>query len=1034
MVYSIWADGVCIHHDAYLQKGHKVLSPKLTMEDSAAGSLTMTVPPINVGYSSVQRLSSEIVVKRDGEEIWSGRVIGEKQGFHNSRVLTCEGELAYLNDTIQPPAEYRSYSVRGLLEAVIAVHNSMSEKRFTVGSVTVTDLPEDEYRYTNYETTLDFIREILLGKHGGHIRVRKVNGVRYLDYLSDWADTNSQTIRFGTNLLDFTRNWDSTTLATAILPRGARLENVFEYEHAVTSVRIQRGLSDDSHFLPNTWSTSETYTNGMYLWERIKMTLRNGETEYSQPKIIISPTITYKAVKANANTNPSSHDWFEKVNGDYIGTSDTTVDTTKTYYTRSVSIGGKSGVQSVRSQYYLSSSRSDTEDGQWLETVPAFQEDHYYFCRSMITWSDGTSSSNVETCAKSAVEDTNQHPDDYLTVASVNDGDIYVRSPEAIQTYGWIARIVDFDDVTVATNLLERGQAYLTDSQFEKLVLELKAVDLHYLNPEIEAISLLDRIRCVSPPHGMDRYFPVTKIEIPLDKPENTSYILGLEMHVSLTSATVRAQTSADTASNRATSAAVSSKQSFRTLSANQELILEEAKSSAASLINQAVNGYITVVQGPNHSESLVISDASDYTKATRYWVWNINGLGYTSDGGNSFGVAMTMDGAIVADFITAGTLNAGIIRAGIIRDAAGTNFWNLETGEFQLTTNTRVLDPGSSSYSNIVTVDSVTAQVTNATQKTVVATDVEYGNSDSESTNPVLWTSDANWVQGKYLWTRVKMTLKDNTIEYSQPKKIAGTTGLGVASVVEEYYLSTSDRIRAGGSWSETQPDWVDGRYYWTHSKITWSDGSVTYTPDTPAKALTSGNQSTNDLSRALTQQEIFNRLTNNGQSQGIYLQHGRLYINAEYLVSGTIASRSGDVKWDLDAGTLWTEEYWSEYADGGTADIYASFSLVGGGLTLSWRRNRSGALEHEIGSSHLTVSNDDADIKGWAFDLEEDGDYLAWSDYAGTAPNGAKTYNYVMMYARNDIDIGVPVRGGAITFFCDIDMTGHRIFNASI
>lgn len=45
-------------------------------------------------------------------------------------------------------------------------------------------------------------------------------------------------------------------------------------------------------------------------------------------------------------------------------------------------------------------------------------------------------------------------------------------------------------------------------------------------------------------------------------------------------------------------------------------------------------------------------------------------------------------------------------------------------------------------------------------------------------------------------------------------------------------------------------------------------------------------------DLDQSLTQQDIFNRLTNNGQTQGIYLRNGRLYINASYIGSGTLSA----------------------------------------------------------------------------------------------------------------------------------------------
>ena len=189
-----------------------------------------------------------------------------------------------------------------------------------------------------------------------------------------------------------------------------------------------------------------------------------------------------------------------------------------------------------------------------------------------------------------------------------------------------------------------------------------------------------------------------------------------------------------------------------------------------------------------------------------------------------------------------------------------------------------------------------------------VVSTDVQYGLSDSASTQPTSWTTTALWQQGKHLWTRVKMTLADGSVQYTTPRRITNDKGIGAAEVVEQYYLSTSQTTQTGGSWQNAQPTWVKGRYYWTRSKITWSDGTVTYTTPTLARALTSGNQSTDDLDDNLTQQEVFNRLTNNGQTQGIYLSNKRLYINASYIATGTISDASGRNYWNLSSGYLRT------------------------------------------------------------------------------------------------------------------------------
>lgn len=115
----------------------------------------------------------------------------------------------------------------------------------------------------------------------------------------------------------------------------------------------------------------------------------------------------------------------------------------------------------------------------------------------------------------------------------------------------------------------------------------------------------------------------------------------------------------------------------------------------------------------------------------------------------------------------------------------------------------------------------------------------------------------------------------------------IQGEAGIGVEGIVEQYYLSNSSTTQTGGSWSTAQPAWKKGKYIWTRSEITWTDNSVTYTDPVLAKAINGANEAVDDLDTSLDQQEVFNRLTNNGKAQGIILQNGQLYINAEYIQS---------------------------------------------------------------------------------------------------------------------------------------------------
>ena len=86
--------------------------------------------------------------------------------------------------------------------------------------------------------------------------------------------------------------------------------------------------------------------------------------------------------------------------------------------------------------------------------------------------------------------------------------------------------------------------------------------------------------------------------------------------------------------------------------------VLSAAQKNATSLITSALGGYVYKTQG-----ELFIMDTDDPNTAQHVWRWNVAGLGYSSTGVNgSYEIAITNDGQIVADFITAGTLNVSKI------------------------------------------------------------------------------------------------------------------------------------------------------------------------------------------------------------------------------------------------------------------------------------------------------------------------------------------------------------------------------------
>lgn len=823
-MYTVYADNICIYNDTYVLDSVKAVNPKLTLEDSSAGSFEITLPTTNVGYDYIQRMTTDIVVKKEGKEIWAGRVLSDGKDFWNNRSLFCEGELAFLNDTTQPPAEYHGITVRGFLETLINVHNGKvaANRRFTVGAVTVTDPNDSLYRYTNNETTIECINKKLVERLGGHLRVRKENGIRYIDYLEDMSNTNTQVIEFGKNLIDFTRNWDSTEYATVILPLGAHLE----------------------------------------------------ESE--------------------------------------------------------------------------------------IEALDA-----------------------------------------YVTVEEVNDGSMYVSSAEAVTAFGWIEKVVHWDDVTTPSRLLTKAKKYLSDLQFDNLKLELTAIDMHYLNINVESIQILDKIRVKSVPHGMDRYFPITKMTIPLDQPENTAITMGDTVKTSLTA--VNNQINSDIL------------RKIENLPKAQT-ILEEAKTNATEIMNMATNGFVTIVKDGSHSEKLVISDAQDYTHASRMWVWNVNGLGYSKDGGRTFGLAMTMDGSIVADFITTGTLNAGIIRAGVLRDLKGNVNFDLEEGTLDI--NKGSISLGGNFY--VTSTGYVLAK---------------YGTIGGMS------ISDSAIYNDKVRLDVNGLTMNDGRINLNNGTFSVNKNGYVTASsgYIGGMYISNSaiynDGVRLSYDGLEVTKGSINlgnGAVTINNNGLSMSKGSISlgygaFSVDNSgtltAKSGTIGgmtiasnsiyNSNVKIDSSGLTMTSGTINLGNGAvtlSSSGLTVTKGSINLgNGAFSVStdGTLSATKGTI----GGFTIGTSSIYSEYVQLAKQGLY----LIRDGYTIG-----------KVGASRFGSTSS----RGLTFNLNSNGSYMAWS-YKTSDDATDDPYRMILAYTSTTLDTLTSNRLHVMTA---LDMRSHKIYNAQL
>lgn len=192
---------------------------------------------------------------------------------------------------------------------------------------------------------------------------------------------------------------------------------------------------------------------------------------------------------------------------------------------------------------------------------------------------------------------------------------------------------------------------------------------------------------------------------------------------------------------------------------------------------------------------------------------------------------------------------------------------------------------------------------------------DLEYCQTISPVTAPEgPWTENVPaWIEGKHIWQRTVVWYSDGTKKTTKPVCITGdkgAVGVSATEIMEEYYLSTSDKILLGGAWSETCPAWEKGKYIWTRSRCSWSDGTTTYTTPVFAGGLNSANDKADAAMGAVDAVEIkVNRL----EAENVTI-YGRLTaseaeiknLEAENVtISGELDAAQGNIE-TLTAGQV--------------------------------------------------------------------------------------------------------------------------------
>lgn len=285
--------------------------------------------------------------------------------------------------------------------------------------------------------------------------------------------------------------------------------------------------------------------------------------------------------------------------------------------------------------------------------------------------------------------------------------------------------------------------------------------------------------------------------------------------------------------------------------------------------------------------------------------VWKITAeaIGISSDGGRTYPYGLDVDGNTILNRIYAIGLDADYIKTGRISAKVGGNFWDLETGEFQMAFNGFKDSTGKSLDSFIKDLQQSDADKFKQMQD--IVSDGTVTEAEKAAINKMLQRIQTEQAESISLYTSVygnsnlsgtsKTNLYNSKVTLYGTDNTTGSYGNLITAINSVKNSTTKAAVTSAMSTYNT-------RY------STYQSNRNTFTSALQAAQLTIDTTiATNQANTAVnnqSQEQIFNKLTNGGGKQGIYLQNNMVYINATYMKAGIITDNQGYNYWDLSTG----------------------------------------------------------------------------------------------------------------------------------
>lgn len=216
-------------------------APVLAVEENKAETATFVIYPGHPQASHLEKLASTVEIAQDSTILMRGRIIDDVMTFMGAHTYTCEGAMAFLNDSVIRPFNFpedvlddpdyidaadHGNVVEFFLQWLIDKHNAQvdADRRITLGTVSVSDpnnyIARSSETYENTLTTLfDKLTDSALG---GRLYMTYTSTGNVLNYVDTFPQTSLQDVVFAENLLDLNQQIDATETYTVIIPLGVK--------------------------------------------------------------------------------------------------------------------------------------------------------------------------------------------------------------------------------------------------------------------------------------------------------------------------------------------------------------------------------------------------------------------------------------------------------------------------------------------------------------------------------------------------------------------------------------------------------------------------------------------------------------------------------------------------------------------------------------------------------------------------------------------------------------------------------------------